>query len=300
MTTTVRILGSRAREQLPGTSITLLAPGYRGAMTQLAAGAASAAAHRLPFAESADAADIKLAAQLSVHLEARPPAEGAGLRSRSAVAAHPRLIVPMRHGIAYALLQTDERGVSNFIFPESLDAEEAVFPLTINADRATHRALRVLMWPAHVVHGAGPSAIVAGWERLRRPYRLSQLGENRGWHAPDWDALSRGPVLLLLHGTFGTPQATFDDWLADESFARVLRRYAGRCLALAHPTLSTTPNENVAWLCGNLPARDAPLDIVAHGRGGLVARCTRCGWALAGAARLPRRQSQSRHAAGAR
>jgi hypothetical protein len=39
MSTTVRILGSRAREQLPGTSITLRAPGFRGAVTQFAIGA---------------------------------------------------------------------------------------------------------------------------------------------------------------------------------------------------------------------------------------------------------------------
>ena len=39
MTTTVRILGSRAREQVPGTSITLLAPGFSGALQQLAADA---------------------------------------------------------------------------------------------------------------------------------------------------------------------------------------------------------------------------------------------------------------------
>src|SRR5882672_8824757 len=139
MTTTVRILGSRAREQLPGTSITLLAPGFRGAITQLAAGAAPAGAHPLPFAAAADSAEVMLAAQLSMHLEVLGAQERSSLRSRSAVASHPRLIVPKRNGVAYALLQTDERGISNFIFPEARDAGEAVFPLTVGAQRATHR-----------------------------------------------------------------------------------------------------------------------------------------------------------------
>ena len=116
MTTTVRILGSRAREQVPGTGITLLAPGFRGALTQLAAGAAPVADHDLPFAEAAAGAEVMLAAQLTLSIEARP-AEGLGLRSRSAVAAHPRVIVPRRSGVAYALLQTDETGASSLVLP---------------------------------------------------------------------------------------------------------------------------------------------------------------------------------------
>ena len=59
-----------------------------------------------------------LAAQLTLSIEARP-AEGLGLRSRSAVAAHPRVIVPRRSGVAYALLQTDETGTSSFVCPRS-------------------------------------------------------------------------------------------------------------------------------------------------------------------------------------
>jgi hypothetical protein len=105
MTTTVRIRGSRAREQVPGTGITLHAPGFRGSLTQLPPGAPDDAA--LAFADAAAGVDVKLAAQLTMHLEARPPDDGPELRSRSAVATFPRLIVPRRHGIAYALLQTD-------------------------------------------------------------------------------------------------------------------------------------------------------------------------------------------------
>ena len=69
--TTVRILGSRAREQMPGTSITLLAPGFRGALTQLAAGVASGGDYDLPFVGAAAGAEVMLASQLTLNLEAR-------------------------------------------------------------------------------------------------------------------------------------------------------------------------------------------------------------------------------------
>jgi hypothetical protein len=117
--TTVRILGSRAREQMPGTSITLLAPGFRGALTQLAAGVASAGGYDLPFGGAAAGGEVMLAAQLRLNLDARTVASGPGLRSRSAVVAHPRVIVPRRNGVAYALLQTDETGSSSFVLPMS-------------------------------------------------------------------------------------------------------------------------------------------------------------------------------------
>lgn len=283
MSTTVRILGSRAREQMPGTGITLLAPGFRGALTQLAAGAAFAAEHDLPFAEAAAGAEVMLAAQLTLSIEARP-AEVSRLRSRSAVAAHPRVIVPRRGGVAYALLQTDETGASSIVLPARRDQTEAVFSLTIAAHGATRRTLRVLMWPANAVTGAGPLALAARWERLRRPNQLVQCGPDGGWLAPDWSTLARGPVLLLLHDTFSTPQATFADWVGHDSFSEILRGFGGRCLAYAHPTLASGLHDNVSWLASQVAHLPGPFDIVALGRGGLLAR------AIAADGRLPLRR----------
>jgi hypothetical protein len=283
MTTTVRILGSRAREQVPGTGITLLAPGFRGALTQLAAGAAPAAEHDLPFAEAAAGAEAMLAAQLTLSIEARP-GESPILRSRSAVASHPRVIVPRRSGVTYALLQTDETGATSFVLPSQRDQTEAVFPLTISARGATRRTLRVLMWPALPVTDTGALAIAARWEQLRRPSQLAQCGPDGDWLAPDWPALAGGPVLLLLHDTFSTPQSTFAEWTADTSFAPVLRAFGGRCLACAHPTLATALEDNVAWLVSQLAHLPGPFDIVSLGRGGLLAR------AIAADGRLPLRR----------
>jgi hypothetical protein len=283
MSTTVRILGSRAREQVPGTGITLLAPGFRGALTQLAAGAVPIVEHDLPFFEAAAGAEVMLAAQLTLNIEARP-AEGLGLRSRSAVAAHPRVIVPRRSGVAYALLQTDETGASSFVLPSLRDQTEVEFPLTISARGATRRTLRVLMWPAQPVTDLGALAVAARWERLRRPSQLAQCGPEGDWLAPDWHALGAGPVLLLLHDTFSTSQSTFADWVGDASFAEVLRGFDGRCLAYSHPTLTSTLEENVSWLWSQVAHLPGPFDIVALGRGGLLAR------AIAADGRLPLRR----------
>ena len=283
MTTTVRILGSRAREQVPGTGITLLAPGFRGALTQFAAGDAPSMEHDLPFAEAAAGADVMLAAQLTMNIEARP-AEVVGLRSRSAVAAHPRVIVPRRRGVAYALLQTDETGTSSFVLPSQSDQSEVVFPLTVAAHGATRRCLRVLMWPAQPVTDTGALAMASRWEQLRRPSQLAQCGPDGDWFAPDWPTLAAGPVLLLLHDTFSTPQAAFADWIGEPSFAAVLQGYGGRCLAFAHPTLASGLDENMSWLRSQLAHLPGPFDILALGRGGLLAR------AIAVDGRLPLRR----------
>jgi pimeloyl-ACP methyl ester carboxylesterase len=79
--------------------------------------------------------------------------------------------------------------------------------------------------------------------------------------------------LLLIHGTFSTPEAGFHGWLGSDNFRAVLQRYGDRCLALAHPSISASPDENIAWMLTNLRATaSGPIDIVCHSRGGLVAR----------------------------
>jgi hypothetical protein len=283
MTTTVRILGSRAREQMPGTSITLLAPGFRGALAQVSPGLVHPAAYDLPFAAAAAGAEVLLAAQLTLHLEARAPSSIVGLRSRSALVTHPRVIVPRRAGVVYAVLQTDEDGVSSLVMPRHAD-DEAVFRLKVARQGTTQRILRVLMWPEPLTPSLTPLAIATRWEGLRRPYQLAQRTLAGRWQPPDWPGLAGGAVLLLLHDTFSTPQATFADWLDDPAFAPVARVCGGRLLAISHPTLTASIDDNLEWLVARLASLPGPFDIVAHGRGGLLAR------ALAVDGRLPLRR----------
>ena len=264
--TTVRILGSRAREQVPGTGITLLAPGFRGALTQLAAGVAPGSDHDLPFAEAAAGAEVMLAAQLTLNIEART-AEGLGLRSRSAVAAHPRVIVPRRSGVAYALLQTDETGASSFVLPLAATTDRS--GLSSNYCRAGRDSPRIAR--AHVAGTAGDRHPArwrspARWERCGARTSLRSTARNGQWLSPDWRALGDGPVLLLLHDTFSTPQAAFADWVGGRLFrAGASARYGGRCLAFTHPTLAAGIDDNVNWLVTHLAQLPGPIDIVAHG-----------------------------------
>ena len=269
---------------MPGTSITLLAPGFRGALTQQSAGVVSGSDHDLPFVGAAAGAEVMLASQLTLNLEARTVPGGLGLRSRSALVAHPRVIVPRRSGVAYAMLQTDETGASSFVLPASSDDTEAAFPLTIAMQGSTRRVLRVLMWPVQPVLASGALAVAGRWERLRRPNQLAQYRSNSQWLSPDWRALNDGPVLLLLHDTFATTQAAFADWIGDPSFVPVHQAYGGRCLAFTHPTLAAGIDDNLNWLVTHLAQLPGPIDVVAHGRGGLLAR------SLAADGRLPLRR----------
>ncbi len=280
MTVSIPILGSRAREQFPGTSITLRATGFRGELSRVAGAMEPGDSDPLPLTAAAAGTDVMLASWLDMQIEAQQR-DDAGLRTRSAAVIQPQLIVPRRPGIAYAMLQTCADGVSSFVLPLPGDTEEAIFPLDVRATGLTHRAMRVLMWPGHRVLEPGARETTARWERFRRPNYITAVGSGGRRSMPKWRELDTGPLLLLLHGTFGTPDSAFGAWFADPSFGRIVQQYEGRVLAFAHPTLATSVAENLVWLLAQLPARTQPVDIVGHGRGGLLAR------ALAADGRLP-------------
>ncbi len=122
---------------------------------------------------------------------------------------------------------------------------------------------------------------VRRWEQQHRPHRLRLVGNQiTQLPADDLDVatargLLAGPTLLMLHGTASSTESGFaqvGSWLDDLS-----AHYAGRVLALDHPTLGHAPDENARWLAGELRrllGSEGPLvvDVVAHSRGGLVAR----------------------------
>lgn len=283
MTVSIPIVGSRARERLPGTRITLRAAGFRGEMARIAGDPANDDTDPLPISLAAAGADVVLASRLELQIEAIAQ-DDTRLRTRSAALTQPQLIVPRRPNIAYALLQTDARGRSEFVLPLPGTAEEAIFPLAVPAGGAAQRALRLLMWPGNPVLDAGALESTAQWERFRRPNYITTIGSGGRRSIPAWSELDDGPLLLLLHGTFGTPESAFGAWFEDPSFGRIVSRYEGRVLAYAHPTLAAGISDNLAWLLSQLPARTQPVDIVGHGRGGLLAR------ALVADGRLPVRR----------
>ncbi|GEA89336.1 esterase/lipase family protein [Cellulomonas cellasea] len=145
------------------------------------------------------------------------------------------------------------------------------------------KVLEVLRYPLHAAAGAVGELAVAAWEGRFRPYgaRLGSSVQALAARA-DGFALSADqvrswdgrPTLLLLHGTFSTGTAAFSHLLGDADLARTLRdTYESRVLVLDHPSLHVDPVENARWLLARLPPDlDLVLDVVAHSRGGLVAR----------------------------
>ncbi len=143
---------------------------------------------------------------------------------------------------------------------------------------AVRRVLRVVAvktvgWAVH----EATRTIVGGWDERRHPHRLrAWTPENhRDPNAPppDMQALGAGPALLVIHGFMGSVHGSFGD-LAADVVRGFHRAYRGRTFAFDHPTLAVSPRKNAKWLAQQLSSEGVPLvlDVVAHSRGGLVAR----------------------------
>jgi hypothetical protein len=167
--------------------------------------------------------------------------------------------------------------------------EQIALPRATAGDRSLagfgiRKALHLLRYPVQRMAERGGKLAVQWWEDRFRPHRLRLATPDRVLHpvdpptadvTPDQLArLSGGPLLLLVHGTFSTCGAAFRGLAADPSIMSNLHdRYPGRVLVFDHPTVHLSPEANARWLLDRLPAdRRLTLDIVAHSRGGLVAR----------------------------
>lgn len=95
-----------------------------------------------------------------------------------------------------------------------------------------------------------------------------------------WEATGTVPqdgrALLLLPGTFGTVAGAFGDLVAREAgralLGRALAAYPEGILAYEHATLSVSPLLNAIDLQRLWAGSACAVDVVAHGRGALVAR----------------------------
>lgn len=295
MSITTTIQGAPQPEQLTGSTVRLLAPGYTGRVERIErAGLSRAAGDKLPLAEAAAGSGVEVIELFQIDLNpplATAPAVPGG---RSAEAAAPQLVVPAQAGADYAVLYTDAAGLSQWLFPEDRaeEAPDAVFalpPSTVAAPaadgdqggrgditRVMRGVARVVAWVAQPLIGATARAIAGHWESGKRPYGLWQVGAGGTMVPPSWPAFGQnGPSLLLIHGTFSTPQVGFAGWVGTPAFDALSAGYGGRVLTLAHPSLSASPQDNIDWLLAQLPRGQVfggSLDIVCHSRGGLVAR----------------------------
>lgn len=134
-------------------------------------------------------------------------------------------------------------------------------------------AVKTVGWALH--HAT--RTIVGGWDERRHPPRLRAWGpanhRDPNAPAPDLAAFGAGPSLLVVHGFTGSIHGSFGD-LSDDVVGTIAGAYGGRALAYDHPTLVATPLTNAELARDQLLAAGTPLtlDVLAHSRGGLVAR----------------------------
>lgn len=142
------------------------------------------------------------------------------------------------------------------------------------------KVLKVLVFPlVDPVLGKVGDHFAKKWEgknRLNR-VRWMTIDTYRGADAAsfgdaDWERLGGGRALLLVHGTFSTPQGGFGS-IPEATMRTLHERYDGRVAAFEHHSVSVTPRENAELLAGLVPAGTTlEVDLVTHSRGGLVGR----------------------------
>lgn len=284
---TTKIEGKASRQPLTGSSIVLRAQGFSGTVETLtgSAGGRAVGGDPFDFDTAAKGADVSVNARLDMNL--KPEGGAAGGRGGAAAVPPALILPPAEEERQYAALQTDENGMSRWVLGVPASGGETQIPLTPReapdktdpgkgraaVTSAMRRIVRIVSWATAPLLNKAALAIAGHWEGKRRPYGLRQVRPDGTFIEPQWDQLSQGPALVLVHGTFSTPQAGFAGWVGTDAFASVAHRYGDRVIALAHPSLSAGPDDNIQWMLDALPTSlREPLDIVCHSRGGLVSR----------------------------
>lgn len=201
---------------------------------------------------------------------------------------------------AQAVLEVDEFGLVHWHF--AVDGADAfardrgdsrqtfsipVRPMEVEGEDAAgdrgflgigvRKALHLVRFPVESVVGRVTEFAVGRWEAKHRPYGLHRASPEYFAGKPDPigpELFDGGPVLLLIHGTFSVGRSGFLGIGADADLLRELAdRYGGRVVVFDHPSVHVDPDTNVRRLLESLPPdRPAVVDVVAHSRGGLVAR----------------------------
>jgi len=142
------------------------------------------------------------------------------------------------------------------------------------------KLLKVLVYPVtDVLIGHAVDTFAAKWEAKKRQYGLRLMTPDNyatpgapQLTADDWQRLSSGRALLMIHGTFSTAHGAFSG-LSQEDVEALNAQYGGRVFAFDHHSLSHDPARNAKELASRLPPGiSLDVDIICHSRGGLVAR----------------------------
>ena len=222
----------------------------------------------------------------------RPPRARPG-RDGGAAPSEPIVVLeapPLGPGDVAQVALVEEDGELRWIFPRPGGQQFVLESETPgSAERGllgatARRSLRfIAIRAASTLAHAGVRTLTAEAESRLRPYRVRTFtpddARQPSGTAPDATSLVGGPAVLFVHGTLGRTDHSFGafdrEWLRS-----VHERYHGRVIAFDHPTVSTSPAENaeafVAWFVEHvepvLDGRVLEIDVVAHSRGGLVAR----------------------------
>ncbi len=191
----------------------------------------------------------------------------------------------VRSGERQAVL-VEENGEYAWFFPErrSNGVPTNLVEIPLEAAPGTRDGLG--SWARKVVRvvavkaaGAVAEKGIGFIDRKRNPHQI------RSWSPDDYredvDPYQSGdlsglsgpaPVLLMVHGFMGGVSTTFHDF--DPGLVAAIHdAYDGRTMAFGHPTIALSPRENAEWFLDQLPdGVELQFDIMAHSRGGLVAR----------------------------
>jgi pimeloyl-ACP methyl ester carboxylesterase len=256
------------------------------------------------LAEALDRADMR--EEQAIELMLVPETGGAPSRSARQEDAVILETPDLGEGRGQVVMLTDEDGGISFHYPVESEASQQVQPPSVRGaggtkvfvipaevasgepeDDAETRSLvsmvgrklvQVLSFPVVRTIGARVGEpLVRRWEASNRPYGIRWYGSSDfttrdGRAVDDWVDLDGKRSLLFIHGTFSTSPGGFGG-IPPTLMERLEERYQGRVLAFDHPSLSADPVDNVSWFLDQIPdGVRLDVDIIAHSRGGLVAR----------------------------
>ena len=308
-------------QQLAADGTTLRATGLEGEVATHSGGA-----KRAPGDDSLDPLESALSeteGRIARTIELGSARVASGTRDASSPIIE--LSVPDDSNGVQLVILTDADGVVSFHFPSSAGTREigaesygevtfrvplssaSVEPGTrdlisaamkLGATPLGKQVLSLVVYPAlGGILGTIGEDLAQRWETAARPYRARGFTSDNYTKADapaldvdGWKRLASGRALLLLHDTFDRSHGGFGT-MSSEFVAELERLYDGRIFAFDHFTLSHDPRRNAKMLIDalKLPAETAlDVDVLAHGRGGLVARALVEGGSatLGGVARL--------------
>jgi len=293
-----------------GRGITVSAPGLRGSADVHDVGptsptrAADVDGSGVALAQALERSDVRRIRVITLDVAGTPVPSPAALRTPTTNEDGLVVEVPdLGPDVAQVLLAVDEAGVTTWNFPVDTGLRPApttrgtgdtvrfvVRTTTPPPDERTatrgllgalgRKVFELLTIP--LAEAAVPPvarAAADAWERRARHTRVRpftpddyRLGEVADLDDAGWQTLAGGRSLWFVHGTFSTAHGAFSGLPVDVVSA-LHGAYGGRVVAFEHLTLGVDPAGNVAALADLVPAGlHLEADVVAHSRGGLVAR----------------------------